>query len=140
VAIRQYLTVYHHLSDTTYIGEFITTFQENLKMLSLRIWAGFDGMWLLIIMGLIILWREKQYQFLSILFGSLIISVSFSFIAYDVNRGISYGFVALLLSLVICKNYLSEKELKYVLMVCFLVSILSPTLNKFRIVGGGQLM
>jgi hypothetical protein len=140
VVIRQYLTVYHHLSDTTYIGEFITTFQENLKMLSLRIWAGFDGMWLLIIMGLIILWREKQYQFLSILFGSLIISVSFSFIAYDVNRGISYGFVALLLSLVICKNYLSEKELKYVLMVCFLVSILSPTLNKFRIVGGGQLM
>jgi hypothetical protein len=140
VGIRQYLTIHYQLQDATYIGEFITTFKENLKMLSLRIWAGFDGMWLLIIMGLIVLWRERKYQFLFILLGGLIISISFAFIAYDVNRGISYGFIALLISLGICKNYLSEKELKYVLIVCFLVSILSPTLNKFRIVGGGQLM
>jgi hypothetical protein len=140
VAIRQYLTMYYQLQDATYAGEFITTFKENSKMLSLRIWAGFDGMWMLIVMGLIVLRREKQYQFLSILLGSLITSISFAFIAYDVNRGISYGFVVLLISLGICKNYLSEKELKYVLIVCFLVSILSPTLNKFRIVGGGQLM
>jgi hypothetical protein len=140
VAIRQYLTVYHHLNDATYIGEFITTFKENLKMLSLRIWAGFDGMWMLIIMALMILFKEKNYPFLLTLLGSVLISVSFAFIAYDVNRGISYGFIALLLSLAVCKNYLSEKELKYVLIVCFLVSILSPTLNKFRIVGGVQLM
>ena len=140
VGIRQYLTIHYQLQDAIYIGEFITTFKENSKMLSLRIWAGFDGMWMLIVMGLIVLWREKQYQFLSLLLGSLIISISFAFIAYDVNRGISYGFIALLISLGICKNYLSEKELKYVLIVCFLVSILSPTLNKFRIVGGGQLM
>jgi hypothetical protein len=140
IGIRQYLTVYYQLHEVTYIGEFITTFKENSKMLSLRIWAGFDGMWLLIIMGLIVLWREKNYQFLSTFLSSLIISIGFAFIAYDVNRGISYGFIALLISLGICKNYLSEKELKYVLIVCFLVSILSPTLNKFRIVGGGQLM
>jgi hypothetical protein len=140
MGIRQYLTIHYQLQDGTYLGEFITTFKENLKMLSLRIWAGFDGMWMLIVMGLIVLWREKQYQFFLILLGSLIISISFAFIAYDVNRGISYGFIALLISLGICKNYLSEKELKYVLIVCFLVSILSPTLNKFRIVGGGQLM
>ena len=140
VGIRQYLTIHYKLQDATYLGEFITTFKENFKMLSLRVWAGFDGMWLLIFMGLTILWREKQYQFLSILFISLIISISFAFIAYDVNRGISYGFIALLICLGICKNYLSEKELKYVLIVCFLVSILSPTLNKFRLVGGGQLM
>jgi hypothetical protein len=140
VGIRQYLTIHYQLQEGTYLGEFITTFKENLKMLSLRIWAGFDGMWMLIVMGLIILWREKQYQFLLILLSSLIISISFAFIAYDVNRGISYGFIALLICLGICKNYLSEKELKYVLIVCFLVSILSPTLNKFRIVGGGQLM
>lgn len=140
VGIRQYLTIHYQLHDAIYIGEFITTFKENLKMLSLRVWAGFDGMWMLIVMGLIILWREKQYQFFAILLGSLIISISFAFIAYDVNRGISYGFISLLISLGICKNYLSEKELKYVLIVCFLVSILSPTLNKFRMVGGGQLM
>lgn len=140
VGIREYLTVYHHLNDAIYIGEFITTFEENLKMLSLRIWAGFDGMWILIIMALIILFKEKKYQFLLTLLGSLLISIGFAFIAYDVNRGISYGFIVLLLSLVICKNYLSEKELKYVLIVCFLVSILSPTLNKYRITGGLQLM
>jgi hypothetical protein len=140
VGIRQYLTIHYQLQEGTYLGEFITTFKENLKMLSLRIWAGFDGMWVLIVMGLIVLWREKQYQFFSILLGSLIVSISFAFIAYDVNRGISYGFIALLICLGICKNYLSEKELKYVLIVCFLVAILSPTLNKFRIVGGGQLM
>ena len=140
VGIRQYLTIKYQLQDGTYIGEFITTFKENLKMISLRIWAGFDGMWMLIMMGLIVLWKEKKYQFFSILLGSLIISISFAFIAYDVNRGISYGFIALLISLGICKNYLSEKELKYILIVCFLVSILSPTLNKFRMVGGGQLM
>jgi hypothetical protein len=140
VGIRQYLTIHYQLQDANYTGEFITTFKENSKMLSLRIWAGFDGMWILIVMGLIILWREKQDQFLLIFLGSLIISIEFAFIAYDVNRGISYGFIALLISLGICKNYLSEKELKYVLIVCFLVSILSPTLNKFRIVGGWQLM
>ena len=140
VGIRQYLTMKYQLQDAIYIGEFITTFKENSKIISLRVWAGFDGMWVLIVMGLIILWREKQYQFLSILLGSLMVSISFAFIAYDVNRGISYCFIALLISLGICKNYLSEKELKYVLIVCFLVSILSPTLNKFRIVGGGQLM
>ena len=139
-AIRQYLTIRYQLWDATYIGEFITTFKENSKMLSLRIWAGFDGMWLLIIMALIVLVKEKNYQFLGTFLSSLIISTGFAFIAYDVNRGISYGFIALLISLAICKSYLSEKELKYVLIVCFLVSILSPTLNKFRIVGGGQLM
>ena len=140
VGIRQYLTVHYQLQNTTYAGEFITTFKENSKMLSLRIWAGFDGMWVLIIMALVVLFKEKKYQFLGTFLGSLIISIGFAFIAYDVNRGISYGFISLLLSLVICKKYLSEKELKYVLIVCFLVSILSPTLNKFRIVGGGQLM
>jgi hypothetical protein len=140
LGIRQFLTIKYQLQDATYIGEFITTFRENLKMLSLRVWAGFDGMWMLIVMGLIILWREKKYQFLFILLSSLIISIGFAFIAYDVNRGISYSFIALLISLGICKNYLSEKELKYVLIVCFIVSILSPTFNKFRIVGGGLFM
>lgn len=140
MGIRQYLTVHYQMHDVTYLGEFITTFKENSKMLSLRIWAGFDGMWLLIIMASIVLFKEKNYQFLGTFLGSLLISIGFAFIAYDVNRGISYGFIALLLSLMICKKYLSEKELKYILIVCFLVSILSPTLNKFRIVGGGQLM
>ena len=140
MGIRQYLTIRYQLHDDTYMGEFITTFKENVKMLSLRVWAGFDGMWILIVMALTILFKEKNYQFLMAFLGSLITSVGFAFIAYDVNRGISYGFIALLLSLVICKKYLSEKELKYILIVCFLVSILSPTLNKFRLVGGGQLM
>jgi hypothetical protein len=129
VGMRQYLIASHHLDDTVYMEEFIGTFYENLKMLSLRVWGGFDGFWLLVILGLVILFREKQYKFLLALSGS-----------FDANRGISYGFIVLLFSLIICKKYLSEKELKYVLLVCFLVSILSPTLNKYRISGAGQLM
>jgi hypothetical protein len=140
VGMRQYLIASHHLDDTVYMEEFIGTFYENLKMLSLRVWGGFDGFWLLVILGLVILFREKQYKFLLALSGSLIISTSFALIAFDANRGISYGFIVLLFSLIICKKYLSEKELKYVLLVCFLVSILSPTLNKYRISGAGQLM
>jgi len=140
LGIRQYLTMCYQFQEVAYLGEFISTFKENLKMLSLRIWTGFDGMWLLIIMALIVLLKEKNYPFLGAFLGSLIASIGFAFIAYDVNRGISYGFIAILLSLVICKKYLSEKELKYVLIVCFLVSILSPTFNKFRTTGGGQWM
>ena len=37
-------------------------------------------------------------------FTPLATIIGFAFIAYDVNRGISYGFIAILLSLVICKN------------------------------------
>lgn len=140
LCIRQYLTVCYQFHEEAYLVEFVSTFKENSKMLSLRIWTGFDGMWLLIIMALIVLLKEKNYPFLGAFLGSLIVSVGFAFIAYDVNRGISYGFIAILLSLVICKKYLSEKELKYVLIVCFLVSILSPTFNKFRTTGGGQWM
>jgi hypothetical protein len=140
LGIRRYLTEYHHLPDTIYIGEFVATFYENIKMLSLRVWAGFEGMWLLVLLGLVILFREKNYQFLIPLLSALVISVSFALIAFDANRGISYGFIILLISLKIGKKYLSEKELKYLLLVCFLVSILSPTLSKYRIVGGTQLM
>jgi len=140
LGIRRYLTEYHHLPDTIYLGEFVTTFYENLKMLSLRIWAGFEGLWLLVFLSLAILWREKNYQLLIPFLGMLVISVSFALIAFDTNRGISYGFIVLLMSMAICKKYLADKELKYLLLVCCFVTLLSPTLSKYRIVGGGQFM
>lgn len=140
LAIRWYITTSYKLYDTVYIGEFVSTFYENIKMLSLRFWAGFEGMWLLILLALVILLKEKKYFLLIALAGSLVATVSFAFIAYDVNRGISYGFLAILLSLMICKKYLSEKELKYILLICFIVSVLSPTLNRFRLTGGWQFM
>ncbi|MEA5140911.1 hypothetical protein [Arcicella rigui] len=140
LGVRWYLTTSYKLYDTIYIGEFISTFYENIKMLSLRVWFGFDGMWLLILLGLVILYREKHYFLLTALAGSLIGTIAFAFIAYDVNRGMSYSYLAILLSLMICKKYLSEKELKYLLLICFIVSVLTPTLNKFRVVGGWQFM
>ncbi len=136
--IRGYLKRAYQLYDTVYIEEFISTFYENLKMMSLRIWVGFDGMWMLILLGIIILFKEKKFLFFLTLLGCLIFTTAFSFIAYDVNRGLSYSFIVLFLALAICKKYLSEKELKYVLFVCMIVSVLSPTLNRFRVVGGWQ--
>ena len=140
LGIRYYLTNKYQLPDSVYLGEFITTFQENLKMILLRVWSGFEGMWLLILLGFCMLIREKYYQLFWALLGSLVVSVCFALIAYDANRGLSYGFIVLFVSLAIGKKYLSEKEMKYVLLVCLIVSLLSPTLNKYRIVGGGQLM
>jgi hypothetical protein len=140
MGIRRYLTIHHHLPDSIYTGEFISTFYENMKMISLRVWAGFEGFWLLVLLCLWILIKEKKYQFLVMMLGTIAISVGFALIAFDANRGISYGFIVLFMSLVICKKYLSESELKYLLLVCCIVALLSPTLSKYRIVGGTQLM
>ncbi len=133
IAIRLWLTQTFHLTlDTRQIGAFMLSPSES-SSIGLGLWASLEGFWLFIgitTITLIANWKQTKLS-LFIYIGILIFLILTSCMVSDINRSISYGFSIVLCSLILLKNFLSKRELHYILAGIATICVAHPLLMTF---------
>ena len=126
IFIRFYLSDrYSFVEMTGDVG--FQVLSRQLNMLLFGILSPFDGIWVLFILSLFILFKLRQYFILLILVLVFILSIIASFLVIDISRSLLYAFPLL----VICYRYLNQKltefELKGVFSIILFINVLIPT-------------
>ncbi|RYF78156.1 MAG: hypothetical protein EOO39_02180 [Cytophagaceae bacterium] len=142
ISVKYWLRLHFNIPSTEmqYIGEFKTTYIENSKIIGFKIWSGFQGAWLLIILSFSLLLYSRRYVDFALLFGFLLLTINLSFIVVDVNRAISYNYLVLFCALSTLVKLTTTTELRRVLGIVLASLLICPLPNRLRIVMGIPLM
>lgn len=142
IIFRYYLShsIQHPLIEKPYWSEFLSTYYENIKVIGFRLWSGYLGNWFLIILAITLLLYERRYKLAIFFSGILLLTLNLSFVVYDVNRAISYGYVSIFIAICILRRSLNAIELRRLLLFVFVYMILSPLPNRLRLPGGYTIM
>ncbi|MDZ7936005.1 MAG: hypothetical protein U5M51_13780 [Emticicia sp.] len=139
--MRVALTSYFELpAGGQYLGEFVSTIYENIKYQGFRLWTGFEGFVGMIIFAFVTLLKSKKYNILLLLVLASIGSITVAFFAHDGNRGFSYSVVLLFICLYLSNYFFLKKELLYLMISIFIISLLFPMANHLRFPGGYTIM
>jgi hypothetical protein len=133
IALRLWLTQTFHLTlDTRQIGAFMLSPDES-SSIGLGLWASLEGFWLLIAITIITLianWNRTKLSLFAYM-GLLLFLIITSCMVSDINRSISYGFPVVLCSLILLQNFLSKRELHYILAGIATICVAHPLLMTF---------
>ena len=125
--IRKFYLIDHlGMHDTTKPGEFAEMFGGSWPVWGFKFLWVFEGWWLLILLAFLFLAVAKDWLRLLAIFGALMAMLVGSITTYDSTRSGSYGIIAIFLSLIIAKKYLTEQELKVILFVIAAICFLHP--------------
>ncbi|MBO0932758.1 hypothetical protein [Fibrella aquatilis] len=123
-----------------FLAEFISIYYENAKIIGFKVWSGFQGAWLLVGLSAVLLIYNRRYLDAVMLLGLLTITINLSFIVGDVNRAISYSYIALFCALLPLTQLTTKTELRRALLVIVCSLLISPLPNRLRILNGIPLM
>ncbi len=126
--------------ETNYYQEFSSTIYENIKYQGFRLWSGFEGFVGLFLLILINILLQKKYAETALLLSASFVSILVAFFAHDGNRGFSYALVFLFICLLQGSYYFTKKELLYLMLSIFGISLLFPMANHLRLPGGYMIM
>ena len=121
-------------------AEFRSIYYENAKLVGFKFWSGFQGGWLLVVLSVALLLYNRRYLDATLLLGLLAVTINLSFIVGDVNRAISYSYIALFCALLPLVQLTTPGELRRSLFIIFCGMIISPLPNRLRILNGFTLM
>lgn len=139
--LRIFLTKYFALPNgQQYGGEFISTIYENIKYQGFRYWTSFEGFIGMIMLVFFVLFQSKKYKILLLLVLASFACITVSFFAHDGNRGFSYSVVLLFICLYLANHFFTKKELLYLMISIFLISLVFPMANRLRFPGGYTIM
>ncbi|MBP6411131.1 MAG: hypothetical protein KA313_08540 [Pseudarcicella sp.] len=128
------------LDNSHYFNELQLTLTDNLKNVGLKLWSGFESFWLLVLIGMGILFFHNKKTLLVIWALVQLISIIFAFVAYDTNRGLYYGYLSVFLALFIVQKHINENDLKILLLIIALIAFLFPSMNRMILPGHYTLM
>ena len=123
-----------------FLSEFKAIYYENTKIIGFKVWSGFQGAWLLVGLSAVLLLYNRRYLDALLLLGLLAVTINLSFIVGDVNRAISYSYVALFCALLPVAQLATKTELRRALLVIVCSLLISPLPNRLRILNGIPLM
>ncbi|MBO0939783.1 hypothetical protein J2I47_24775 [Fibrella sp. HMF5335] len=126
--------------DGAFWQEFKSIYYENAKVFGFKVWSGFQGGWLLVGLSALLLVYNHRYVDAVLLLGLLFVTINLSFIVGDVNRAISYSYIALFCALLFLVQFTTRIELRRVLLVLVCSLLISPLPNRLRILNGIPLM
>lgn len=126
--------------DAAFGGEFLSTYYENFKVLGFRVWSGLLSEWTLVMLAVVMLLYQRRYALALWLVGAVFLTVNLSFVVYDVNRALSYGYLILFISLSVLYHSLSVRELRRILLFINLTMVFMPLPNRLRLPTGYTIM
>ncbi|MFT4735010.1 MAG: hypothetical protein ACI9K1_001967 [Arcticibacterium sp.] len=116
-------------------GEFMVRIQQSFWSLGFRLLWQFEGWWLLFgLMGMI-LWSKKEYLSLVPILGALAASSLAAMIIYDSTRSGTFAFIAIFFAIAVCKKYLTDRQLRLLLLGTAILCFLHPLASQTRGVG-----
>lgn len=121
-------------------AEFRSIYYENAKLIGFKFWSGFQGGWLLVVLSVALLIYNRRYLDVTLLLSLLAVTINLSFIVGDVNRAISYSYIALFCALLPLTQLTTSAELRRSLFIILCGMIISPLPNRLRILNGFSLM
>lgn len=119
--------------DGAYWPEFVSTYYENIKVGGFRVWGGFLSDWMLILMAVGSLLMQRRFGLTALFAGTLVLTTNLSLIVYDVNRSLSYGYLAIFIALAVLVRSLSVNELRRLLLITVAFMLLTPLPNRLRL-------
>lgn len=87
---------------------------------------GLEGMWLILIGAFLVLIQSRQWLKFSLFGGAMILSLLVMIMVADGTRAISFAFVSFFIALKILHEHIHLKELRYLLIVSALFSLIFP--------------
>ena len=140
--LRQWITLQFGVPSVSgrFLAEFKSTYYENIKLVGFKVWSGFQGAWLLVGAATALLLHNRRFGQAAWLLGLLILTINFSFIVVDMNRAISYSYLALFCALQPLAQLSSRHELRRLLLFTIGSLLICPLPNRLRIVNGIPLM
>lgn len=130
-ALRIYLNKQHGFEiGEVKLFEYLTT--GNLDYYSIGLWAGFKNLWLIILAGFYLLFRNRKFFIVSILVITLLLNLIVASSVMDLTRSINYSFPLLLIFMFyiteLMKNATQEWRTKmyYLLITIVICSFIVP--------------
>ncbi|MBB5286752.1 hypothetical protein HNQ92_004913 [Rhabdobacter roseus] len=102
------------------------TFFWSLSIFGDKITRGYEGMWLIILGAFVLLILVRRWWTFVLLAGAWLLNLIVAILVADGTRALSFGFIGLLLCLCIMAEHLPPKQIKYVLIVSTLFSLMLP--------------
>ncbi|RYU93958.1 hypothetical protein [Emticicia agri] len=130
LGVRVYLSRAYHLASEDVENFSFDRYLYFIKFTSL--WYGkrssvsLEGFTLVIMMVLIILYRDRQYLRILLALGSWLPIVAISFLVGDTVRTLSFTFVFWMIALMIIKERINSVQLKVLIIVIAFVNLLIP--------------
>jgi len=95
---RAYLSVTHSYFFVT-SGVGLSVLSQQTNVIPLAIWTGLGGGWILVVSGLVTLFRQKRYLAFAAFFAALIGMIAASMAVVDVTRSMAYCLPAVFVAL-----------------------------------------
>jgi hypothetical protein len=123
---RAYLTATHsYILSTSGVG--LSVLSQQTNVIPLAIWTGLGGGWILVVFGLVTLFRQKHYlafaAFCAALAGMIVASLAVA----DVTRSMAYCLPAVFVALAALSSSAEPKRIEGMAAISAAISFLVPT-------------
>jgi len=126
LAIRQWLSTTYGLKVGHDNDLSQRTSLWSLSILGDKFTRGLEGFWLIIFAGMVVLTMLKDWLTLVLLGGCILITGVIGVMVADGTRSLSFGFYMFFFMLTILREHIPINQLKYLLIVSTLVSLMLP--------------
>lgn len=122
--IRIMLNKFYGLTTST-VGVDLKTLALNLNFAPLSIWQAFEGAWLIIILFLTFLFKEKKWLFIFTI-SQLCITMFIAFLVFDVTRSLVYSFPLLIIAIIFLKEHVNKESINKLVFKSMLICFIYP--------------
>jgi len=126
IATRAYLTATHSYSLTAG-GVGLSVLAQQTNVIPLAIWTGLGGGWILVVLGLLALFRQKRYLAAAAFCAALLAMIGASLTVVDVTRSMAYCLPAVFVALAALSNSQGIKRVEKLAAISAAISLLVPT-------------
>ncbi|AXE20177.1 hypothetical protein DR864_21700 [Runella rosea] len=126
LAIRQWLSTTYGLKVGHDNDLSQRTSLWSLSILGDKFTRGLEGFWLIVFAGMVVLAMLKDWWTLVLLGGCILITGVIGVMVADGTRSLSFGFYMFFFMLTILREHIPINQLKYLLIVSTLVSLMLP--------------
>ena len=126
-SIRYYVKT-KYFPDHTYstMGTPVLFADAHRNGLGSSIWSTFEGTWLLLLAGWLILVLLKRYWLLVILVSGFLVLITTGIFVHDIDRALAYGFPFILISMLILKNEATIDSIRLILFFTMIICVIHP--------------
>ena len=126
LVVRQWLTTAYGLKVGHDDDLSRKTSLWSLSIIGDKFTRGLEGFWLIVFAGMAVLVMRKEWWTFVLLGGCILMTGAIAVMVADGTRSLSFGFYMFFFMLVILKEHIPSRQLKYLLIVSTLVSLMLP--------------
>lgn len=110
----------------THTVDVLHYFIEQTNNLPIGVWSALEGNWILILISLFILFKQKKYLFSVFYISTISILLFVAMSVNDITRSMAYLLPAMFLSLLVIKEVETKKIVRQIILLAVIISFIYP--------------